>query len=181
MALRQQDEEVIGFEWQKYLHVVALAVVGLVLLFIDFFTKAACYHLLPSRLINQGAFVLFENFLGIQGSLYLTLNKGAAWGVLASMQIPLLIFRMTIISGMLYYLFSRTHTRLVTWSLMIICVGAIGNVIDFFIYRSVVDFIALNFWGYSFPIFNIADTLITLGSVGLILSYLQKHERCQVD
>jgi signal peptidase II len=37
------------------------------------------------------------------------------------------------------------------------------------LYGHVVDFLHFTFWGYSFPIFNLADTYITLGVIGLLL------------
>jgi signal peptidase II len=41
-------------------------------------------------------------------------------------------------------------------------------VLDYLLYGHVIDFFHFVFWGYSFPIFNCADSYITLGVLGLI-------------
>ena len=48
--------------------------------------------------------------------------------------------------------------------------GAIGNIVDRFHYGYVVDFIDLHWW----PVFNVADSCITIGVVLLLLSSLQR-------
>jgi signal peptidase II len=46
--------------------------------------------------------------------------------------------------------------------------GAIGNLIDRLLYGEVIDFL-LFYWGrYSWPAFNVADSCITLGVIGLL-------------
>lgn len=166
------------------LRVLSLCVLALVLLFVDFSTKAICYHLLPLSAVGYKGISLFQNFLGIDASIHLLLNRGAAWGLFANFQIPLLILRIIVILCMLGYLCFKKHRPIVDWPMMLICTGAIGNVSDYFLYGSVVDFLHFNLWGYHFPLFNVADTLICIG-VGwlLILSLCHKksadscHER----
>ena len=48
--------------------------------------------------------------------------------------------------------------------------GAAGNILDRILYGHVVDFIELYFRSYSWPVFNIADTFITLGTLLLVYS-----------
>ena len=46
--------------------------------------------------------------------------------------------------------------------------GAIGNLIDRIVYGEVIDFL-LFYWGtYHWPAFNVADSCITLGVIGLL-------------
>ena len=46
--------------------------------------------------------------------------------------------------------------------------GAIGNLIDRMVYGEVIDFL-LFYWGtYHWPAFNVADSCITLGVIGLL-------------
>lgn len=53
--------------------------------------------------------------------------------------------------------------------------GAIGNLIDRIRYGEVIDFL-LFYWGdYYWPAFNVADTCITLGVIGLLWASLQDH------
>lgn len=55
-------------------------------------------------------------------------------------------------------------------SISFIIGGALGNVLDRFIYGAVVDFISLHAKGFSWYIFNIADMFIVLGVILFILS-----------
>ena len=45
----------------------------------------------------------------------------------------------------------------------LIAVGALGNIVDYSLYGHVIDFFHFTFWGYSFPVFNWADSYITVG------------------
>jgi signal peptidase II len=58
----------------------------------------------------------------------------------------------------------------------LIATGAIGNILDYFIYGHVVDVFYFVFWGYSFPVFNVADSIIFCGIVVLFLqSFLERR------
>ncbi|GAC1310092.1 MAG: signal peptidase II [Vulcanimicrobiaceae bacterium] len=50
--------------------------------------------------------------------------------------------------------------------------GAIGNIVDRFHYGYVVDFIDLRWW----PVFNVADSCITIGVVLLVLASLRPQD-----
>ena len=47
--------------------------------------------------------------------------------------------------------------------------GIIGNMIDRIIYGYVIDYLSFNIFGYSFPIFNLADTFIVVSIIMLLL------------
>jgi signal peptidase II len=55
--------------------------------------------------------------------------------------------------------------------------GAIGNGIDYLAYGHVIDFFHFCFWGYSFAIFNLADSYITLGVFALL--FLSRFAKCR--
>lgn len=57
-------------------------------------------------------------------------------------------------------------------SLALVIGGAIGNLYDRLAHGYVVDYLSFHWGGYYFPAFNLADTAITLGAVGLILQSL---------
>ncbi len=142
---------------------ISMFVVGAGILLCDFLTKSAVYQ--SSNL----PFVVFNNFLGIDFFINLAFNRGAAWGIFANFQTALLILRIGVILGMLVYLFLRKNPK-IDFPLTLIIFGAIGNVIDYFCYGFVIDFLQFNLWGYHFPLFNIADSAITLGVVWLFIS-----------
>ncbi|MEK8049055.1 signal peptidase II [Ideonella sp. DXS22W] len=74
--------------------------------------------------------------------------------------------------------------KLFCFSISMILGGAIGNVIDRLLHGYVVDFLQFHwswlapmFHGGYFPAFNIADSAITAGAIGLILDELLRVRR----
>ena len=53
--------------------------------------------------------------------------------------------------------------------LILVLAGAIGNLVDRLLYGYVIDFISLHYQQYYFPAFNLADTAISFGAIGLLL------------
>lgn len=107
-------------------------------------------------------------------------NTGAAFGVMQGMQSVLLVVTVIVLLGILYiyiripadrkYLFLRIIA-------VFIIAGAIGNMIDRFLYNYVVDFIYFSL--IDFPVFNVADCYITLSVLLLfilILFYYKDEE-----
>ncbi len=172
------------FFFRRYLCVAWLTALGLLLLFLDFFTKAYLYHVFPFYDSCTGlrcyAIPVFTNFLGIDFSIGLAFNYGAAWGMFADFQNILLVIRIIVILGMFLYLFFVNKNRAAEIPLILIISGALGNVIDFFLYGFVVDFLQLNLWGYHFPVFNLADTWITIGVVWLFLVALFTRKKTRL-
>ncbi len=62
------------------------------------------------------------------------------------------------------------------FALSILLAGAIGNLIDRFLLGFVIDFIDLHYQDFYWPVFNVADVLISLGVILLIFSDIKKHE-----
>ena len=62
------------------------------------------------------------------------------------------------------------------FSLLFILSGGIGNLIDRFFLGYVIDFIHLNYQEYSFYLFNLADSWITIG-VTLYIIYIFFFEK----
>jgi len=109
-----------------------------------------------------GGIGIFSDFLGISFSLNYVINTGAICGIFQGYPGLLFGFRVAIILGlMIHLLFQRKKYE--SLSLWLVVVGAIGNAIDFSLYGHVIDFFHFNFWGYTFPVFNFADSYITIG------------------
>jgi signal peptidase II len=69
--------------------------------------------------------------------------------------------------------------RLFGFALACILGGAIGNVIDRVLYGYVVDFLDFHWAGVHFPAFNLADSAITAGAIGLLLDELLRVRRAR--
>lgn len=118
-----------------------------------------------------GGIPIFANFFGISFSLNYVINTGAAWGLFAGHPGLLFALRTLIILGLAsYLLFFQKGDGLPKFPTWLIVTGAVGNVIDYILYGHVIDFFHFTFWGRSFPVFNLADSYITLGVVGLLFA-----------
>lgn len=144
------------------------------LLALDIATKALVSAFVPlmspfDSVYPFGGIGLFSHFFGVSFSINYVVNTGAAWGAFSGHSGLLFILRTAIIFGMFaYLLFSKKQTtpKIPLW---IVATGALGNAIDYCVYGHVVDFLHFTFGGHSFPLFNIADSCITLGVLGLLI------------
>lgn len=126
-----------------------------------------------------GGIPVFANFGGISFSLNYTVNTGAAWGMFHGY--PGLLFGLRVLSliAISFYMKNQLKTPLQKGAFMLVLAGGIGNVIDYGLYGHVIDFFHFVLWGYSFPIFNCADTYITVGVILLMATFwLQKKRQC---
>ena len=152
---------------------------GLVLLAIDQLSKWWVFTHLPvidsfSYWYPYGGIPVFKDLGGIEFSINYMTNTGAAWGILGNYQNALIVLRIGLIIGLICYLFLINSHPSWRFPLVLIITGALGNVIDFFLYGHVVDMLHFVLWGFDFPVFNIADSAISIGIVILFaLSY--KH------
>lgn len=112
---------------------------------------------------------LFENFLGIEGSIVHTINYGAAWGMFSGLQVPLFALRVLLIMGLCLYLILFNQNKALVIPFCLVIFGALGNIFDYFIYGHVIDMIHFVFWGYDYPVFNIADSAIFIGMAFLLV------------
>lgn len=72
----------------------------------------------------------------------------------------------------------KPEETLVAISLSLILGGAIGNLIDRVIYGYVIDFLDVYYQSYHWPVFNIADSAITVGvAIMLYESFMQKEPK----
>ena len=100
--------------------------------------------------------------------LTLIFNSGIAFGLLdnlGNLGSWLLYLLVTGIIIYFTYLTLKAESKTESLIMLLILSGGLGNVIDRTIYGYVVDFIHFNFNGYSFYVFNFADSLITVGAI----------------
>ncbi|MCM3739117.1 signal peptidase II [Oceanobacillus luteolus] len=115
---------------------------------------------------------LGESIRIIDGFFYLTShrNSGAAWGILQGQMLFFYIVTVIFIAVAVYYMqkYARNN-KLLGVSLGIILGGAIGNFIDRIFRQEVVDFFNFYIFNYNFPIFNIADSALTIGVILIVI------------
>lgn len=121
-----------------------------------------------------GGIGVFKDFFGIEFSIAHATNKGAAWGAFSDYSFFLLILRLVLIAALIYY-YQKATTGF-RFALALIIAGALGNVIDVFVYGHVVDMFHFVLWGYNYPVFNVADSAIFCGVfLYIALSWKQNY------
>lgn len=124
-----------------------------------------------NRLTEGRDIVIIKNLFSFS---YLE-NRGAAFGIFQNKVLLLSIVTSVVILGMIYYLVKyRPVSKLLRYSLALIISGAIGNLIDRYAYKYVVDFILLHYKDvYYFPTFNVADMMVVSGTFLLAICILK--------
>ncbi len=143
--------------------------ITILVLLLDFVSKDLANHDLQSSTIKICSML----------SLTLVHNPGAAFGLLANasgwqrevfailaaaISLFILIWMMAIKSG----------SRLIPVALALILGGALGNLYDRMISGVVTDFIDLHYHGLYWPVFNLADSAVSVGMVLLMLGLIRK-------
>ena len=111
-------------------------------------------------------------------SLYLVWNKGIGFGLFSfddTKVYNLITSLILLINGIIIYLIFIEKGAKV-YFLLTILGGSLGNFVDRLYYRAVPDFIDLNYQGYHWFIFNVADIFITLGIICLIFAELLNYK-----
>jgi len=104
-------------------------------------------------------------------------NEGAAFGLSVGPHSSLVFLVLAAVASVLvlYLLLSSPREeRMQRVALALILGGALGNIIDRIRWSMVVDFIQVGVAGHYWPIFNVADSAVTLGAVLLAWTYLFK-------
>jgi signal peptidase II len=107
-------------------------------------------------------------------SLYRVHNTGIAFSLLAGFDGIGLIVLTLAVTALVLAIWQRTAEggRLAAAGYALIIGGALGNLVDRFLYGHVVDFLLLHLGARPLFVFNLADAALTLGPALLILVYL---------
>ena len=107
--------------------------------------------------------------------LVLVWNQGISYGLLPQQSTAgrwgLILFALGASVALAAWL-ARLESRLAAASVGLIIGGAVGNAIDRIVYGAVADFFSFHAFGYQWYVFNIADTAIVAGVVGLLYDSL---------
>ena len=143
----------------------------LVIFALDRFSKLFILNILEDK---DKVDIYINSFL----SLYLVWNKGIGFGLFlfddstAYNLITLIILFINLI--IVYLIFVEEGLKI--YFLLTILGGSLGNFFDRLYYKAVPDFIDINYNGYHWFIFNVADIFITLGIICLILAELLNYK-----
>ena len=106
-------------------------------------------------------------------------NTGIAFGMLQGMQKFVLPLSVIIVAGLVYlaFYYHKKRCYVLSFSLVAIISGAIGNIIDKLRLHYVIDFLHTEF--IEFPVFNLADVFICVGAfvIAIYILFFDKEEK----
>jgi len=121
-----------------------------------------------SKALAQSSLLLGQPVPVLGDFVRLTLvhNSGAAFGLFPGRRLPFILISMLAI-GVVLYLFARDAYRSPLNRVLLGCIlgGAIGNLVDRIRWGSVVDFIDVGAGSLRWPVFNVADSAVTMGVI----------------
>jgi len=133
--------------------------IGGVILIFDQFTKyLVIVNFTPGQSIPALPPVMYFTYVQ---------NTGAAFGFLKGQQTLFIVLSVLIIIWITRELLTKSmQSKIMLWGCSFVLGGAVGNLIDRLRFGYVVDFIDFRVW----PVFNIADSAITVG-IALLMAY----------
>jgi signal peptidase II len=115
--------------------------------------------------------------IGTLVRLTYTRNSGVAFGLGAGTRFPFYVFSIAAACGIVWLIArGRVRRPLHQIALALILGGALGNLVDRVTTGLVVDFILLSFRQWDFPVFNVADSAVTVGVALFALTWPGHHE-----
>lgn len=153
----------IFFRWLVYVIVVNLLII------VDQASKFVVMKFLKNYCINGNC---EYKILPVFDFAYVC-NSGVSYGMLDSLPMGDIILSIVAILAifLFIYLIYRSQNNIEIASFLLIIGGAIGNLIDRISNSCVTDFLQVHYKSHYFPVFNMADTFITIG--GFLLVYLE--------
>lgn len=124
-------------------------------------------YLIVKNLILSESVPILKNYLHIT---YVR-NTGILFGLLKGFNSIFIFVSGISIFWIIFYLIKTDHNLYRRFCLILIFSGAVSNLLDRLIRGYIVDFIDFRIW----PVFNIADTAITVGLVLFAFSLFRQH------
>ncbi|MBF0135290.1 MAG: signal peptidase II [Magnetococcus sp. DMHC-1] len=118
--------------------------------------------------LQQGSLIILPGFV----DLVIVHNVGAAFGLFTNLpsawRVGILVGVASLAVVLMLHLIRQATNYWSVTALALVLGGAVGNLVDRLRFGWVVDFIHLHWHDLSWPVFNVADSAITLG-IGLLL------------
>ncbi len=143
--------------------IITIFLTGLLIIILDQLTK----------FFIRKNFHLNESFPIIKNTLHLTYvtNTGSAFSLFQGFNLFFIVFSVIAIIAILYSIQKiKENEKWIQLSVGLLLGGTVGNLADRLALGSVVDFIDFRIW----PVFNIADSAITVSVILLIILLWKK-------
>ena len=130
-------------------------------------------YIIKINLVLYDHIVVIENFFNITHIL----NPGGAFGFFADKSPEIrkfiFLFLSSIVAFFVLWFYKKTAEKCIflSYGLALIFGGAVGNLIDRFLYGKVVDFLDVYIGTAHWPAFNVADSSINIG-MGILIYHI---------
>lgn len=147
-------------------YITIFSIIAVVMIVIDQITK----RIVDSKMQYGEKKDIIEGFF----SFNYVRNKGSAFSFLANKSWGIYILSaisliMAVVIFIALVISAKRRLFIIATSMTLLFAGAVGNLIDRFVLRYVIDFIRFDFGSYTFPVFNVADICAVCGSVLLLI------------
>ena len=139
------------------------ALLLIVILTLDLVTK----HYMAKFLIGKSSYPFINGFM----DFVFVKNYGASFGILNGKTVLLTV--VVIVSLVLLFalwVYLREQNAAIRLSLVFLIAGGVGNLVDRIAFGYVRDF--LHFTFFDFPVFNVADSFVVIGSFMLAIALI---------
>lgn len=124
---------------------------------------------------------IFPGFL----SLVYAENTGVAFSMFSGGRVLIILISFILLMFLGYllhkeYLSKNKKDITIDFTYGLLFGGILGNLFDRIIRGVVIDYVSLNLFGYNFPIFNLADLMITIGVILMAIQTIKGEEKGQV-
>ncbi len=148
---------------------MGIFIISLIVILLDQIIK----YIVVSNMMFTETINVIKNFFRIT---YLQ-NTGGAWSILSGSTFFLVVLAAIMLIFIIYMIKKEkkiTTIKIFTYGILI--GGIVGNMIDRIRFDYVIDYLDFNFLSYNFPVFNLADIAIVVGSIILIITLIKEDK-----
>jgi len=158
----------------KFIIIIILAVI------LDLLSKYMVFAYIENYAISNNLPFYMVNVTDFF-NLVIVWNNGVSFGMFGDFDNAkyfIFLVNILIISYLIFW-FHRNKKIYIDFSLSFIIAGAFGNLIDRLINGAVADFLDFHLFGYHWPAFNLADSLVFIGVFMLIFEnqFTKNHDK----
>ena len=165
VVVKATERRIGGTDMKRQYYIGISLFITIIILVLDQITK----FIIASSMKVGDSFEVIPNFLNITSHR----NDGAARGILSGkMSFFFIITIIILVVLIVFYIKEAKNNLLMQIAISLLFAGALGNFIDRVLHGEVVDFVDTYIFGYNFPIFNVADSSLTIGVLLIIIALL---------
>ncbi len=170
VVVKATERRIGGTDMKRQYYIGISLFITIVILVLDQITK----FMIASSMKIGDSFNVIPNFLNITSHR----NDGAAWGILSGkMGFFYIITLVILVVLIVFFIKEAKYNLLMQIAISLLFAGALGNFIDRVFHGEVVDFVDTYIFGYNFPIFNVADSSLTIGVLLIVIALLKDMKK----